>query len=65
MVREESDALSTPGKPDHYSKGEVFDKYHYTLELLFLKVLSKLEKGNFKGTIRMACAADVMRDHSI
>ena len=39
------------------------DKSHDSLELLSSKVASKLEEGNFKGAVRLACAVDVMADH--
>ena len=65
LVREESDAHSTSGKPDHHSKRKVLDKFHYSLELLSSKVASKLEEGNSKGAVRLACAVDVMADHSL
>ena len=43
----------------------VLDKSHDSLELLSLKVASKLEEGNFKGAVRLSCAVDVMADHSL
>ena len=56
---------STSGKPDHHSKRKVLDKSHDSLELSSSKVTSKLEEGNFKGVVRLACAVDVMADHSL
>ena len=65
VVREESDALSTPGKPDHLSKRKVLDKSHDSFELLSSKVASKLEEGDFKFAVRLAYAVDIMAAHSL
>ena len=65
QVREESDVLSTSEKPDHHSKRNVLDKSHDSLDLLSSKVASKLEEGNFKGAVRLACAVDIVADHSL
>ena len=65
LVRKESDALSTPGKPGHHTKRKVFGKSHDSLELFSSKVASMLEEGNYKVAVRLVCAVDVMADHSL
>ena len=49
----------------HHSNRKVLDKSHDSLELLSSKVASKLEEGNFKGAVRLACAVDAMAAHSL
>ena len=63
VVTEEADAVSTPGKHEHRSKRNVFNKSYDSL--VSSKVASKLEEGIFNGMVRLACAVNITADHSL
>ena len=39
-------------------------KPHHTIESLAARVSSKLEEGNYRGAVRLACSEDVLAEHS-
>ena len=56
QIRSESDPL--PGPPHHQAPG----KHHGPLESLASRVAAKLEEGNFKGAVRLACSEESIAD---
>ena len=56
QIRSESDPL--PGPPHHQAPG----KHHDPLEPLASRVAAKLEEGNFKGAVRLACSEESIAD---